>query len=54
MRDYYDERWHGDQIGPDDFVSVPTAVSLFANELSPRARRRASGPSACTTSGAGR
>ncbi len=33
MRDYYDERWHGAPIGPDDFVSVPTAVSLFANEL---------------------
>ncbi|HEY6693086.1 MAG TPA: epoxide hydrolase [Solirubrobacteraceae bacterium] len=32
MRDYYDERWHGSTIGPDDFVAVPTAVALFANE----------------------
>ena len=33
MRDYYDERWHGTAIGPDDFVDVPTAVAVFANEL---------------------
>jgi pimeloyl-ACP methyl ester carboxylesterase len=32
MRDYFDERWHGAPIGPDDFVRVPTAVSVFANE----------------------
>jgi pimeloyl-ACP methyl ester carboxylesterase len=33
MRDYYDERWHQDKIGPDDRIGVPTAVALFANEL---------------------
>jgi pimeloyl-ACP methyl ester carboxylesterase len=33
MRDYYDTRWHGTGIGPDDFVRVPTAVAVFANEL---------------------
>jgi pimeloyl-ACP methyl ester carboxylesterase len=33
MRDYYDERWHGPAMGPDDRITVPTAVALFANEL---------------------
>jgi pimeloyl-ACP methyl ester carboxylesterase len=33
MRDYYDTRWLGHRMGPDDFVAVPTAVALFANEL---------------------
>jgi pimeloyl-ACP methyl ester carboxylesterase len=33
MRDYYDTRWHGYTMGPDDRVTVPTAVALFANEL---------------------
>jgi pimeloyl-ACP methyl ester carboxylesterase len=33
MRDYYDERWHGSRIGPDDFVGVPTGIAVFANEL---------------------
>ncbi len=33
MRDYYDERWHGTGIGPDDRVGVPTAIAVFANEL---------------------
>jgi len=32
MRDYYDTRRHGRQMGPDDFVAVPTAVAVFANE----------------------
>jgi pimeloyl-ACP methyl ester carboxylesterase len=32
MRDYYDTRWHGTGIGPDDRVAVPTAVAVFANE----------------------
>lgn len=28
-RDYYDNRWHGTPIGPEDFVRVPTAMALF-------------------------
>jgi pimeloyl-ACP methyl ester carboxylesterase len=35
MRDYYDNRWHGTAIGPDDRVRVPTAVAVFANEFVP-------------------
>jgi pimeloyl-ACP methyl ester carboxylesterase len=35
MRDYYDNRWHGQPIGPTDFVSVPTAMAVFANEFVP-------------------
>jgi pimeloyl-ACP methyl ester carboxylesterase len=33
MRDYYDNRWHGVEIGPDDFVRVPTAFAGFANHF---------------------
>jgi pimeloyl-ACP methyl ester carboxylesterase len=33
MRDYFDERWHGSRIGPDEFVAVPTGIAVFANEL---------------------
>jgi pimeloyl-ACP methyl ester carboxylesterase len=29
LRDYYDNRWHGTAIGPDDFVRVPTAMAVF-------------------------
>ena len=54
MRDYVDNRWSGVPIGPDDFVTVPTAVANFAKIISsPRASRRGSGSSACTTSGSG-
>jgi len=35
MRDYYDNRWHGTPIGPDDFVTAPTAMAVFANEFVP-------------------
>jgi pimeloyl-ACP methyl ester carboxylesterase len=35
MRDYYDNRWHGTQIGTDDVVRVPTAMAVFANEFVP-------------------
>ncbi|MBI4943886.1 MAG: epoxide hydrolase [Actinobacteria bacterium] len=35
MRDYYDNRWHGSPIGPDDVVRTPTAMAVFANELVP-------------------
>ena len=33
MRDYYDNRWHGTPIGPDDRVRVRTAMAVFANEF---------------------
>jgi hypothetical protein len=29
MRDYFDNRWHGVALGPDDFVHVPTAIAVF-------------------------
>ena len=35
MRDYYDNRWHGTTLGPDDRVRVPTAMAVFANEFVP-------------------
>jgi pimeloyl-ACP methyl ester carboxylesterase len=35
MRDYYDNRWHGTAIGPQDRVRVPTAMAVFANEFVP-------------------
>ncbi len=35
MRDYYDNRWHGTAIGPDDRVGVRTAMAVFANEFVP-------------------
>ena len=38
MRDYYDNRWHGTPIGPADFVTVPTAMAVFANEFVPEGR----------------
>jgi pimeloyl-ACP methyl ester carboxylesterase len=33
MRDYYDNRWHPVGLGPDDVVSTPTGVAVFANEF---------------------
>ena len=33
MRDYVDNRWSGVPIGPDDYVTVPTAVASFANHF---------------------
>jgi pimeloyl-ACP methyl ester carboxylesterase len=35
MRDYYDNRWHGSPLGPDDRVRVPTAMAVFPNEFVP-------------------
>ncbi len=35
MRDYYDNRWHGAEPGPDDRVRVPTAMAVFPNEYVP-------------------
>jgi pimeloyl-ACP methyl ester carboxylesterase len=33
MRDYYDNRWLAVPLGVDDFVRVPTAVAVFANQF---------------------
>ena len=33
MRDYFDNRWHRTDIGPDVRVTVSTAMAVFANEL---------------------
>jgi pimeloyl-ACP methyl ester carboxylesterase len=33
MRDYFDNRWHRDPVGPGDFVGVPTGVAAFANHF---------------------
>ena len=35
MRDYYDNRWHGVVLGPEDRVRVPTGVANFARQLVP-------------------
>ena len=33
IRDYFDTRWFGVTPGPDDFVTVPTAVAVFAHQF---------------------
>jgi pimeloyl-ACP methyl ester carboxylesterase len=33
MRDYYDNRWHGIELGPTDRVQVPTAIAGFTHQL---------------------
>jgi pimeloyl-ACP methyl ester carboxylesterase len=33
MRDYFDNRWHGIALGPQDMVRVPTAIANFAKQL---------------------
>ncbi len=35
IRDYYDNRWFGVTLGPEDFVDVPTGIALFANQFVP-------------------
>jgi pimeloyl-ACP methyl ester carboxylesterase len=35
LRDYYDNRWSAAPLGPDDFVGVPTAIAVFANQHVP-------------------
>jgi pimeloyl-ACP methyl ester carboxylesterase len=35
MRDYFDNRWYGEPIGPDDFVDVPTAIAVFTHQFVP-------------------
>ncbi len=33
MRDYYDNRFSGTPIGPDDYVRTPTAVAVFPHHF---------------------
>lgn len=33
IRDYFDERWQGAAIGPEDFVHVPTAIANFVSNF---------------------
>ncbi len=35
MRDYLDNRWHSVPIGPDDRVTTPTGMAVFAHEFVP-------------------
>jgi pimeloyl-ACP methyl ester carboxylesterase len=35
MRDYYDNRWYGPPIGPDDYVGVPTAMAVLDHGFVP-------------------
>jgi hypothetical protein len=35
MRDYYDSRWHSTPLTTRDYVTVPTAISVFAHEFVP-------------------
>jgi pimeloyl-ACP methyl ester carboxylesterase len=35
MRDYYDNRWAADGIGPADRVTVPTAFAGFGHHFVP-------------------
>jgi len=32
MRDYFDNRWHGITLGPQDFVRSPTAIANFTSQ----------------------
>jgi pimeloyl-ACP methyl ester carboxylesterase len=32
LRDYYDNRWFAERIGPQDFVDVPTGIGVFRNQ----------------------
>jgi pimeloyl-ACP methyl ester carboxylesterase len=33
MRDYFDNRWYGVSLGPNDFVNTPTGIAVFAHHL---------------------
>ena len=35
MRDYFDNRWTGVTIGPDDYVRTPTAIAGFVHQFAP-------------------
>ena len=54
MRDYYDERWHDHAMGPTTTSRCRPRSRCSPTSWSARARRRASGPSGCSTSSAGR
>lgn len=32
MRDYYDNRWHSNELSDDAYVEVPTAVAVFGHQ----------------------
>jgi hypothetical protein len=32
IRDYFDNRWHGITLGPEDFVRSPTAIANFTSQ----------------------
>lgn len=34
MRDYFDNRWDGDELGLEDFVRVPSAIAVFRQFVS--------------------
>ncbi len=33
IRDYFDNRWFGVALGPQDFVNVPTGIAVFTNQF---------------------
>ncbi len=33
IRDYFDNRWFGVTLGPQDFVNVPTGIAVFAKQF---------------------
>jgi pimeloyl-ACP methyl ester carboxylesterase len=33
MRDYFDNRWFGVSLGPQDFVDVPTGIAVFTKQF---------------------
>lgn len=33
IRDYFDNRWYGEPLGPQDVVTVPTGIAVFFNNL---------------------
>lgn len=35
MRDYYDNRWHGVALDPEDLVRVPTGIAVFDRQYVP-------------------
>src|SRR5262249_28955645 len=35
MRDYYDNRFHAEPLGPDDRIRVPTAIAGFDHQYAP-------------------
>jgi pimeloyl-ACP methyl ester carboxylesterase len=33
IRDYFDNRWFNAELGPDDYVEVPTAIAVFTRHF---------------------